>query len=251
MQKGYVSKCLNVISGVLMGAIDHILPYRCIVCYDLLQDNQSFCAPCWSKLNFINAPFCNICGTPFPFKISDQDDLTCAPCLGTSNRDLHSSRSLLLFDENSKHLIHKFKYYDYTHYSKTFARLLCTRYADYIADIDYIIPVPMYWLKRIYRQYNQSLVLANSIAKLSGKQVLPDVLIKTRYTASQTYLSKKMRDKNITGSIIFNQKYLDHVDKTFLLIDDVHTTGATRGYCSKILALNGVKKIKCLTIART
>jgi competence protein ComFC len=93
-----------------------------------------------------------------------------------------------------------------------------------LADI--ICPVPMHKLKRLFRLYNQTHYLAKFLYNLSNIKMIPDLLIKTRYTKAQTYLKKKERIKNIHDSFSINQKY-DIKNKTILLVDDVITTGST------------------------
>ncbi|WP_375332601.1 ComF family protein [Candidatus Tisiphia endosymbiont of Psammoecus bipunctatus] len=61
--------------------------------------------------------------------------------------------------------------------------------------------------KRLFRMYNPALIMAQEISKLLKKPVSPDVLIKSRWTKSQTFLSKKEREKNLSNSLIFNKKY--------------------------------------------
>ncbi len=55
--------------------------------------------------------------------------------------------------------------------------------------------------------YNPALILALEISKLTGKSFSPDVLIKSKWTKSQTFLSKKEREKNLSNSLILNKKY--------------------------------------------
>lgn len=106
------------------------------------------------------------------------------------------SRSLIKFNEHSKEIIHAFKYQDKTIFSKTFSKLLYRQYHSEFQDIDLIIPVPMNRFKRLFRMYNPALIMAQEISKLLQKKPLsPDVLIKSRWTKSQTFLSKKEREK--------------------------------------------------------
>jgi hypothetical protein len=63
-------------------------------------------------------------------------------------------------------------------------------------------------------------ILAMDIAKITNKALKADILIKAKWTKSQTFLSRRQRKNNISGSIKFNTKY-NIVDKRILLIDDV------------------------------
>jgi ComF family protein len=154
----------------------------------------------------------------------------------------------LKFNEHSKKAIHQFKYQDKTIFAKTFAKLLCYRYGAEIADIDLIVPVPMNRFKRLLRLYNPAHILAAEIAKITNKTLKADILIKSKWTKSQTFLSKKQRKNNINNSIIFNKKY-DVTKAKILLVDDVITTGVTIAQCSKILRTAGASSIYVMTIA--
>lgn len=92
--------------------------------------------------------------------------------------------------------------------------------------------------------YNQADLLYKKVATPACKQRIPNLLIKTKWTKSQVYLSKLARKKNLRNTIKLNLRY-DVKDKVILIIDDVVATGATLDYCSKL----GAKSVIALTIA--
>lgn len=153
------------------------------------------------------------------FEISLSEDISCGRCIARPP-SFDFARSLLKFDKNSKQLIHAFKYHDKIELAKFFSQLLYKTYHNQIGNIDYIIPVPMHRIKRLLRMYNQ----ADSIATRAGKLRVPDLLIKTKWTKSQVYLSKRARKENLRNTIKLNPKY-DVKGKVILIIDDVVTTG--------------------------
>jgi len=232
---------------VLSNVIDYVLPHRCASCSELITEDSGICGKCFQKLNFITSPYCNICGFPFAFAIEGQ--IVCGNCIATPPKyDL--ARSLLKFDENSKNLLYGFKYNDKTHYAKFFSKLLIARYRKEMHDVDIITPVLMNRFKRLLRNYNPPQVLAKEISNLLNKQIVPDLLIKTKWTKPQASLTKSQRQKNLAGSIKVNSKY-DIRDKIILLIDDVKTTGATSDMCSFLLKSADVKSAKLMTICMT
>jgi len=160
-----------------------------------------------------------------------------------SARSFDLARSLLKFDKNSKQLIHAFKYHDKIELAKFFSQLLYKTYRDQIDHVDYIIPVPMHRIKRLLWMYNQVDELCEKIAPCAGKLRIPDLLIKTKWTKSQVYLSKRARKENLRNTIKLNPKY-DVREKVILIIDDVVTTGATLDYCSKLLKAAGAKSVR-------
>ena len=224
-----------------------VLPHRCASCSELTEQGNGLCAACFSKLDFIAAPYCKTCGFPFEFVIEDQYE--CGKCIAEPPK-YELARSLFKFDLNSKKLIHGFKYNDQTSNAKLFSKLLISRYKEDFADIDLVVPVPMNRFKRIFRSYNPPQILGKHIAKSIGAKMIPDVLIKTKWTKPQTSLTQVQRKQNLSGSIQCNKKY-DIKGKVILLVDDVRTTGVTSNTCSSILKKARAKGVKLLTIGTT
>lgn len=221
------------------------MPPRCIDCGELSSEYDSLCSSCWKKYKFIEEPSCKICGTPFEIEI----DSICLGCLKDKPK-YDISKSLFKFDENSKKLIHNFKYYDKTHLSKFFSKIIYYKYRDIINTADLVIPVPMHKLKRILRLYNQAHILAKDISILANIPLDPKSLKKVKYTKSQTFLTKSERSKNLVNTIIVENNELIK-GKKILLVDDVITTGETINNCAKVLKKNGASKVIILSIAKT
>ncbi len=235
------------ISRIYTYLINFILPPRCLSCAEMTISNKDFCSNCWKNLNFITKPYCIVCGSKL--NISILEGMECGKCL-QARPSYNLSRSLIQFDGYSKKVIHAFKYKDKTILAKTFTRLFYNQYNQEFCNIDLIVPVPMNRFKRLFRMYNPAFILALEISKIMKIAMIPDILIKTKWTKAQTYLSKNQREKNLSGSLIFNKKY-QIMDKKILLVDDVLTTGTTINKCSKILKRAGGKDIYVMTIART
>ena len=179
---------------LLTHILNYIYPPRCISCSELMQETGGFCGTCWSELNFITTPYCRICCFEFSFDPGQGNDI-CLKC-NTTPPSYNLARSVLRFDEHSKKLIHALKYHDSTFIAANFAKIIVNMHRDVISDADFIIPVPMHKWKRLTRLYNQAQILAYEIGKEVGVKMLPDVLMKTKHTKSQTGLSKKQRQEN-------------------------------------------------------
>ncbi|MBF8246842.1 MAG: ComF family protein [Rickettsia sp.] len=225
-----------------------LFPSTCLLCHKLIEDDVSFCFDCWKKIDFISNFYCKICGKKI--LISDNESYICASCIFAKPK-FTIARFLFIFDKNTQKMIYEFKYHDKTHLSKHFAKLLLARYRSNFDDIDIIIPVPMHNIKKLYRKYNPAEILAKDIAKKMSKKFLADVLVKTKFTKSQTYFTKKQRLLNIRNSIKANSKYnLDN--KKILLVDDVYTTGVTADICAQILLKKfKFSEVRFCAIART
>ena len=135
-----------------------------------------------------------------------------------------------------------------------FARMLGRELAasSLFADVDAILPVPLHWLRRWQRGYNQAEVIAMGIAEeLKGGTaasgtvpVLTRVLKRVRRTRTQTRLDAGGRYANVHSAFVADGKALastkipaDQAGRPphLLLVDDVFTTGATLLACERAL----------------
>ena len=113
-------------------------------------------------------------------------------------------------------------------------------------DIECIVPVPLHPLKKIERSYNQSEKIAEGIAQSLQKPLRRDMLVRKRYTVSQTGLSALEREKNIEGAF---QVAKGVVAGHLLLVDDVVTTGATMSAAASALRHGGAERISLAAVA--
>ena len=228
--------------------LDYIFPPRCLLCSGMILNNNGFCVDCWSKLNFITKPYCQICCFEFSIDYGSENSI-CARCLEDAPY-YDKARSLLRFDENSKKIIHALKYYDRCMVAEIIAKMLINYYKELAVSADLIIPVPMHKIKRLSRLYNHAQILGVAIARLVEKKIRADILIKAKHTRPQTGLARKYRIDNLSNSIIVSNKQKIR-GKKILLIDDVITTGTTVNLCAKQLKKAGAKEVVVLCIART
>jgi len=103
-----------------------------------------------------------------------------------------------------------------------------------------VCPVPMHWLRRWSRGYNQAHLIARAFARRLDLP-LADVLHRPRRTLPQTDIAVTDRARNLKNAI--KSKPVDLTGWTIWLIDDVTTTGATLNACAAALRRAGVKRI--------
>lgn len=115
-----------------------------------------------------------------------------------------------------------------------------------IGDIECIVPVPLHRLKKIERSYNQAEKIAEGISQSLQKPVLPKLLVRKRYTVSQTGLPAEERKKNPEGAF---QAAKGIKVRHVLLVDDVVTTGATLAAAASELRHAGVERISFAAVA--
>ena len=200
------------------------------------------------KIDFISKNCCQRCGRPF--EVDTQTQLVCGECLA-SPPVFDKARAAVLYNDASRPLILSFKHADQTYALKTFLPWLKQSGEELIEQADLLIPVPLHRKRLWRRRYNQSALLADALARDAGVQCRSDLLVRSRYTQSQGGLKRKERLKNVRGAFAVREGMTACVkDKTVLLVDDVFTTGATLGECTKTLKRAGAKRVFCLCIAR-
>jgi ComF family protein len=134
-----------------------------------------------------------------------------------------------------------------------FAARICGNFAKRFIDldsVDYITYVPIDRIRKSQRSFNQSELLARTLAKDLEIQLLDKTIIKTKLTKPQVEADGCQRTINLKGAFSFNKKKLNLVkDKNFLIIDDVLTTGSTLNECACCLKQAGANKVFALALA--
>ncbi len=110
-----------------------------------------------------------------------------------------------------------------------------------------IIPLPLHSLRLKKRGFNQSLLLAEPLAKRLRIPVDTRSCKRTINTEHQTGKNARQRQKNIKGAFSFeNKNNYQHV----VIFDDVVTTGSTVSELSKTIKRAGVSRVDVWCLAR-
>lgn len=116
--------------------------------------------------------------------------------------------------------------------------------------IDAVAPSPLHWRRQWQRGFNQSELLARTIARRRGVPLVR-ALRRVRATAAQAGLSNAGRKSNVAGAFVCRKSRRGEVaSKRILLVDDVMTTGSTASACALALRRAGAGRIVLLTLAR-
>jgi ComF family protein len=113
-----------------------------------------------------------------------------------------------------------------------------------------LIPIPLASRRLRARGYNQSELLARALARTWRIPVLPDLLIRTRETPTQTALTPGTRLANVAGAFSPRRGRGVGPRGTLVLVDDVFTTGATLAEAARALEQAGATAIHGITFAR-
>lgn len=246
------------LTGQLTGRlVDVLLPPRCFDCGAGVAQQGDLCGSCWSKLTFITAPQCALCGYPFEFSPgkndygeSDHHGNLCGGCL--RRRPVYdAARAALRYDEFSRRLILGFKYRDRTAGTRAFARWLARLAGPQDPANSMILPVPLHPRRLWRRRYNQSALIAAAMGRETGVAVNLLDLVRHKHTPSQAGLTARQRFRNMRAAFSLREGAGEiFAGRHILLIDDVMTTGATAEACSRVLKRAGAAQITLLALAR-
>lgn len=123
--------------------------------------------------------------------------------------------------------------------------------SDWPHDIDVIVPIPVHWLRRLQRGYNQVRIVAETLGKKWHLPVDEGCLYRHIYDRSQVGRSGTERTKRRTD--IFGVRHAERLaGRHILLVDDVCTTGNTLTQAADTLraSVPGIR-ISLLTLALT
>jgi ComF family protein len=142
-----------------------------------------------------------------------------------------------------RNLIHNLKYHGIKEIGSELGKIygLILKSSGFTTGIDIIIPVPLHPTKKRNRGFNQSEIISEGLAAVSGLAVVTNALIRTTLSATQTRRSRYDRWTNVEG--IFNIPDPEIIrGRHILLVDDVITTGSTIESCAnELLKIEGVK----------
>ena len=213
-------------SNILKDLFNLVFPACCISCSEPLPEKRFIiCQACYNRLESINQQQIDA----FMERITEK----------------HFDEIIILFHFSPlfQKLMHFFKYEGFFQITDYFAMSIQQKIKRNTYDI--ISSVPLHASKKRERGFNQSEILARKVALQMGIEWI-EVLERTRYTNSQTKLSRAQRKENMLDAF----KFKNNVEnKRLLLIDDVITTGATLNECARILKNAGAYKIDILAMA--
>jgi ComF family protein len=235
-------------AGFALQGIHQLLwPAVCVNCSEsICETDKSLCSNCWGQLiTCTGADYCTRCGRDASrYAIVEG---VCPDCQGKefyfdgiarSGVYSQSLQQMLLSFKNGK-----------TELDVTLGFLAdsALRGSSFYGDIELFVPVPLHWLRRLFRGYNQSLILAKKLKHPTAK--ISTDLVRIRRTKSQPAMaSAAARAKNVAGAFAVRRGH-NFAGRKICLVDDIKTTGATLNECAKILKQAGASKVFALVLA--
>ena len=222
-------------------------PEICQICYrNHASSTDGFvCKPCKKNLHHIKPPWCNLCGLPLINTSNSPDG--CSDCI-KSKYSFSKARSIFTANHLPREVIHRLKYSRHDFFEPILREwLLKALQLDLNLQPLAIIPIPLHESRKRERGFNQADTIGRILSSLINVPIKYNLLKRVAPTNSQTHLSRAKRISNVKNAFDC-PKPLSR--SSFLLVDDVMTTGATADACAKTLLTNGASLTEVLTITR-
>jgi ComF family protein len=236
-------------AGCVLQSLNHLLwPAVCINCHEnICETDKNLCQNCWQQLlRCSGGDYCPRCG-----KDAAKFALVEGACPDCQGKEFHFDGIARggMYAEALKEMILTFKSRGRTELNSVLGFLGNTALQGslFYNDIEFFVPVPLHWSRRLRRGYNQSLIIARELKHPSAK--INTDLVRIRRTKSQPMLaSAAARAKNVAGAFAVRRGH-NFAGRNICLIDDIKTTGATLNECAKTLKKVGASKVHALVLA--
>lgn len=225
----------------LASALNIIYPLTCGGCD---APGSTVCADCIDAFLAVDeATSCPFCGRALATASE------CGACL-SEKRYFSAGHFGFLFSGPLRTALLAFKFRDRKDVGRFLIHLLHNKLKRLADRFDAIVPLPVTEGRLRERGFNQTYVLAEEIARITGKPLDYRSLVKTRETRDQYTLGRDERRKNIQG--IFSVDCSESLrGRRILLVDDLFTTGSTVSEASRTLLRAKVAVVEVFALART
>ncbi len=220
-----------------------IFPPVCWLCEQRVESlaKPGFCEDCYRSLIVNAGEYCRKCCRRIgPFSDADGG---CSQCQGETFH-YESAIRLGFYEGKLKDAILKGKHHSGESLIEYLAELWYERDRELFLElkIDRVVPIPLHWIRRMERGYNQSAALGRTLASRIGVPFGEYWLRRIKMTPKQFTQSATARRHNVKEAFRSTRR-CSVTGLRILLVDDVLTTGATANEASKVLKRAGAAQV--------
>lgn len=227
-----------------------VLPPICLVCEKLLEaPDGDFCPACRSHLDDCGSDYCWRCGSTIGPYENVEDG-----CCRCRKEVYHFKRvyRLGVYEGLLREIVLRMKCQAGENLAHAMGILWARRYPNLMRDSELsgVVAVPLHWLRRIGRGYNQSDSFARALAQEWNVPYHAGYLIRARFTARQVEQPAGDRLANVRGAFRAPPRP-DLAGSRLLLVDDVLTTGSTASEAARALRAAGADRVEVAVLAHS
>lgn len=231
-------------------AFDMVLPASCLNCDAAVTGEAQFCIDCFKRVHLISSSCCKRCGVGL-HQISPWGVILYCKRCGEHPPAWRQARAALSYDGHSRRSILALKHSDRPELAHPLGVLMARAGADLLREADLLVPVPVHTARLRARRYNQAVLLARTVGRISAVAVTVDALVRVRPTQPLGELSAAQRARAVAGVFAVRRGRAELLaGRRVVLIDDVLTSGATATGCTEVLLAAGVARVDVLVAAR-
>ena len=232
-------------ANVLRAAGELVYPRRCPVCDRPVKPAGALiCPECEKLLRRVEEPVCRRCGKQLRSSFMH----FCSDC--SSHPHIYERGCAVFTYHSAAGGIFRLKYKGRQEYGGYYGRCMAEKLEKFAAGSarpDFLIPVPVSADRLEKRGYNQALILAREISRLTGIPVREDILRRVTDTLPMKNMAPAERQNNLKRAF---QAFGNDVSlNSIMLIDDIYTTGATIDACAHALYERGADRVCFMTLA--
>jgi len=226
---------------IMKGLLDFVYPPLCAGCGQFAESPHCICEECLRRIEWLDSaiPLTDIDHTP--------DGLA----------DDGRSRSFQAFIAASyvdplRQIIIQYKFRGAVAIAPALAQRLCDQFGKKIKKLEpaVLVPIPLHPSREFDRGYNQAVIFAEAVSRLTDIPVDDSILVRVRKRRPQSKLGKSKRVANIR-SVFALAPGVDPAEKCsrVILVDDVITSGQTVFEARRTLRAAGFDVVGAVAMA--
>lgn len=252
IKRHLITRLSSITSHAFDAALALVYPQACAVCSGSVESRHDgvVCDACWKTTSTFSESemLCWKCGALSAAKV-DEAKLKQVRCGRCDNDAYTFARACGSYDGALRASILQLK-----RQAHAPARLVSliheVKRREPLNSAEVIVPVPLHESRERERGFNQAVVIARELARVT-KLPLDEHSVVRRVSTERHRAGMDAKARRNSVSNAFAVRHDDLIlGKRVLLIDDVFTTGATVSACAEKLTRAGAAEVLVLTVAR-